>query len=351
MHRFPTSDLDSEAIIESLNVSESEGVEENKTAPGASKKIRWRRTHYKHEYCRGRGAKQRGEGPNLSIGTAGNMEGELPVTKPDFLYIGIARAGSTWLFEMLRQHPEIFVPPAKDVYFFDRYFDKGLEWYFSHFKHAGAAKAVGELSHDYYFSEKALKRIGETLPEVRLICCLREPVGRLVSGYVYNRTTALRSGVSLASYAAQGEIATQFEYYHHLKRYVDYFGRDRVLVLFFEDMVEAPETYMRTIYGFLGVDDTFVPPNLHERINPARDARAESLALFAYRVALLLRRLGLSNLVGRLKESKLLNRLLYKAPAEGLAEHPSPELIARLRRDHTRLESLLELPLPKSWYA
>ncbi len=351
MHRFPMSDLDSEAIIEPVDVSEFKGLEETKTASAASKKIRWRRTHYKHEYCRGRGAKKRGGGPNLRMDTAGNMEGKLTVTKPDFLYIGIARAGSTWLFEMLRQHPEIFVPPAKDVYFFDRYYEKGLEWYFSHFKHARAAKAVGELSHDYYFSEKALTRIGEALPEVRLICCLREPVSRLISGYVYNRTTALRSGVSLATYAAQEEIATQFEYYHHLQRYIDHFGRDRVLVVFFEDMVKDPEMFMRTIYQFLGVDDAFVPPNLHERINPARDARAESLALFAYRVALLLRRLGLSNLVGRIKDSRLLNRLLYKAPTEGLAEVPSPELIARLRRDHTRLETLLERPLPKSWYA
>jgi len=351
MHRFPTSDLDSEAIIEPVDVSEFKGLEETKSAPDASKRTRWRRTHYKHEYCRGRGAKQRGGGPNLSIRTAGNMEGKLPVIKPDFLYIGIARAGSTWLFDMLRQHPEIFVPPAKDVYFFDRYFEKGLDWYFSHFKHAGEAKAIGELSHDYYFSEKALKRIGETLPEVRLICCLREPVGRLVSGYVYNRTTVLRSGVSLASYAAQEEIATQFEYYHHLNRYIDSFGRDKVLVVFYEDMVEDPQAFMCTIYRFLGVDDAFVPPNLHERINPARDARAESLALFAYRVALLLRRLGLSNLVGHIKGSKLLNRLLYKAPTEGLAEVPTPELIARLRRDHALLESLLGRPLPKSWYA
>jgi hypothetical protein len=171
-----------------------------------------------------------------------------------------------------------------------------------------------------------------------------------VSGFVYNRTTALRSGVSLASYAAQEEIATQFDYYQHLKRYIDHFGRDRVLVVFFEDMVDAPETFMRIIYQFLGVDDSFVPPNLRERINPARDARAESLALFAYRVALLLRRLGLSNLVGRIKESKLVNRFLYKAPTEGLAEMPAPELIARLRRDHARLESLIGRPLPQSWY-
>lgn len=351
MHRSPTSDFDSEPLTAPIRNGHSGRNAETDRSPEGFNSTQ---TPYSRLNTKGGwecGTKVRGNSAGLSLRTAGKIHGKLPLPKPDFLYIGIARAGSTWIFEMLRQHPEIFVPPAKDIYFFDRYFDKGLDWYFSHFKQAGAAKAVGELSHDYYFSGNALKRIAETLPEVRLICCLREPVGRLVSGYVYNRTTALRSGVSLANYAAQEEIATQLEYHDHLKRYVDHFGRDQVLVLFFEDMVEAPETFMRTIYRFLGVDDTFVPYNLHERINPARDARAESLALFAYRVAQLLRHLGLANLVGRVKESKLLNRVLYRAPTEGLAEYPSPELIARLRRDHTRLESLLGRPLPKSWYA
>ena len=284
------------------------------------------------------------------IGMVGKREVHCAVNRPDFLYIGIARAGSTWLFEMLRQHPDVFIPPAKDLYFFDRFFNKGLDWYLSHFQHAGHAKAVGELSHDYYFSEEATTRIQEALPNVRLICCLREPVGRLVSGYVYNRTTSLRSGVSLADYAAQDEIVTQFEYYGHLKRYLECFERERVLVVFYEEMIRNPESFMREIYRFLGVDDSFVPPNLHERINPSRNARAESLALFAYRFAQRLRRLGLANLVGRIKESKLLNRLLYRAPTEGLAEKPSPELIAALRKDHGRLEALIGRPLPECWY-
>lgn len=274
-----------------------------------------------------------------------------PVNRPDFLYIGIARAGSTWLFEMLRQHPEIFVPRAKDVYFFDRYYDKGLDWYLSHFQETGSAKAVGELSHDYYFSEEATNRILEVLPDVKLICCLREPVGRLVSGYVYNRTTSLRSGVSLADYAAQEDIATQFQYYGHLKRYLELFDRDRILIVFYEDMIRDPEGFMRQIYRFLEVDETFVPPNLHERINPSRNARAESLALFAYRFAQRLRELGLANLVGRIKESKLLNRILYREPTEGLAEKPSPELVASLRKDHKRLEELIGRPLPECWHA
>ncbi len=273
--------------------------------------------------------------------------------RPNFLYIGIARAGSTWLFDMLRQHPEIFVPPAKDIYFFDQYYEKGLDWYLSHFQQAGNAHAVGELSHDYYVSSDAPLRIQAALPEVKLICCLREPVSRMVSGYAYNKTTHLSNDVSLAAYAAREEIMIQFDYYNHLKRYVEVFGRERLLVIFYEDLQRDAEQFIRTIYQFLGVDDTFIPPTLNKRINPARNAREGSLALFAYRIALVMRRLGMANLVGRVKQSALLNRILYKPMDRSeLPSEPLPEdILQALRKDYGRLETLIGRPLPESWYA
>jgi hypothetical protein len=270
--------------------------------------------------------------------------------KPNFLYIGVPRAGSTWLFTMLREHPEVFVPPAKDIYFFDRYYDKGLGWYLSHFHGAGGYKAVGELSHDYYFSEVAAERIYHDFPDIRLICCLREPVSRLLSAYAFDRTAEVRSDVSLGDYAAQDRVLTQYEYYRHLKRFMDTFGRDRLLVVFYEDLLADPAAFIRPIYSFLGVDENFIPATLHERINPARDARAESVALLAYRLALILRRLGLANLVGRIKQSRLVNRVLYKAPERTETEALPPELIARLRKDHDKLAALIGRPLPESWH-
>lgn len=269
--------------------------------------------------------------------------------KPNFLYIGIARAGSTWLFDMLRQHPEIYVPPAKDIYYFDQYYEKGFDWYLSHFQAAGKAKAVGELSHDYYFCHEAPARIKENLPEIRLICCLREPVSRLHSGYAYNRTTDVRRDVSLADYAAREDIALQYDYYRHLKRFIDTFGRDRLLVVFYEDLLADPAAFIRPIYRFLGVNENFVPPTLHERINPARDARAESVALLAYRLALVLRRLGLANLVGQIKQNRLVNRVLYKARERAETESLAPEVIRALRKDHDKLAALIGRPLPESW--
>ena len=59
-----------------------------------------------------------------------------PVVKPNFLFIGAAKTGSSWLYEIMLQHPEIFVPRIKDPYFFDRFYEKGLDWYLRLFAQA-----------------------------------------------------------------------------------------------------------------------------------------------------------------------------------------------------------------------
>ena len=272
---------------------------------------------------------------------------------PNFLYIGIARAGSTWLFEALKSHPEIFVPPAKDLYFFDKHYDKGLDWYFGFFSGATEARAIGEMSHDYYFSEVAAKRIKKDLPDAKIICCLREPVDRLRSGYAYNQTTDLDDTVSLEDYIDRPGIRRQYDYHRHVKLYFDLFGREKVLVVFYEDLKSDPDSFIQSVYSFLGVDETFTPPLLNERVNAARDARSGWLALFAYRVALLLRGLGMANFIGRIKQSPLINRILYQAkvPEERGVTPVPPEVIAELRKDNGALETLLGRPLPEVWDA
>ena len=74
---------------------------------------------------------------------------------PDFLYIGASKAGSSWIYEILREHPEVFVPLAKDIQFFDWHYDKGIDWYLSFFRPGRGKRAIGEVSHDYFLVEEA----------------------------------------------------------------------------------------------------------------------------------------------------------------------------------------------------
>lgn len=61
------------------------------------------------------------------------------MTLPNFLHIGPDRAGTTWLHRALARHPQVFVPTAKEVLFFDQHWERGLHWYERHYRRARPA--------------------------------------------------------------------------------------------------------------------------------------------------------------------------------------------------------------------
>ena len=110
---------------------------------------------------------------------------------PNFIYIGPNKAGSSWLHEVLVRHPQVFMSPAKDLYFFDRYYDRGLAWYLSQFTGAGPEHlVVGEVCQDYLFHPDAPERMAASLGSCRMMVTLRDPADRAFSSYLY----MLRSG-------------------------------------------------------------------------------------------------------------------------------------------------------------
>jgi hypothetical protein len=280
--------------------------------------------------------------------------------KPTFLYVGASRAGSTWIYQILAEHPEVFVPPAKDVMFFDRYFDRGPEWYFSFFEKGAGHKAVGELSHDYFLDPEYARRIRDLLPDVRIFCCLRETVDKTLSMFLYNRSTtpmfrsasASEKDITFEAFAELPEVVRLVDYYRNLKPFDELFPREHMLVQFFDDLQNDPAAFARELYGFLGVDPDFQPPSLLEKFNVTRAARSVGLAHVAYRAGQMARRLGLMNVVGNVKHSGLFERLLYKRDEKPtIPREVRARLQARYTRDFDRLEAMIGRPLPEAWFA
>ena len=271
---------------------------------------------------------------------------------PNFLYIGMPKAGSTWFFEALRQHPEVYVPIAKDIQFFDRHYERGLDWYRHFFRAARQSPAVGELSHDYYASPEAARRIARDLPEVKLLCCLREPGEFAVSAYKYNKMHHLNENVGFDDFLEMERTRRYTDYLNNLKVYFDEFPSSSVKVFFYEDLKNAPQDLLREIYDFLGVSSSFVPTVLHQRVNPSRRPRSWTATRLAYAMGSLLRSLGLASLVGAVKSSPLVERTLYHRGA--LPTVPPNGSLARLRErcrtDYGALEELIGKPLPQQWY-
>jgi hypothetical protein len=268
--------------------------------------------------------------------------------KPNFLFLGPDKTGSTWIFNLLRSHPAAFVPPAKDIYFFDRYWHLGWDWYLSFFSDVPAsAKAVGEISHDYLFSRDAAIRIADSLQGVRLLTCLRHPVERSFSQYLYMLRGGERLGDFRSAVSAHPEIIENSMYSTHLAPWLQLFPKDSFKILLFDDLERDPVAFGTELLTFLDLE---VLPDLPYRSKSLEGGRARvrwvarTLRLGANAA----RHFGMANLVGRVKHSRL-QRLFYTGFEKGQRPTLSPTdraWSAKLfTRDLDQLEGILGRPL------
>ena len=112
---------------------------------------------------------------------------------PSFIIIGAQRCGTTSLYDYLSNHPQIIPSPVKELFYFDDYYTRPINWYKSFFptekqkekleRDLVARVITGEASPSYFFHPYAARRIKETLPQVKLILVLRDPIERAYSHY------------------------------------------------------------------------------------------------------------------------------------------------------------------------
>lgn len=108
------------------------------------------------------------------------------MVKPNFLCVGAQKSGTTSLYNILKQHSEVFMPDKKELHFFDwnENFDKSTEWYFQMFQNSLKFNARGEITPNYIYKDNVAQRIFDTLgKDVKLIFMLRNPADRAFSHY------------------------------------------------------------------------------------------------------------------------------------------------------------------------
>lgn len=211
--------------------------------------------------------------------------------KPDFVIVGAMRSGTSSLAGYLDEHPEIHVTPRKEVHYFNRFYDRGMEWYLEQFSDSDGARIVGEATPNYMYVSLAMERMGQDLPDAKLIAILREPVARAYSHYWFNRSRGneplsfedaleaeserLGQGDPLttarASYFDRGLYADQ------LVQIAELFPRRQIHVLLFEDLVARPRRTFSNVCQFLDVDTAFTPENLGRQVNVYTEVRWPAL--------------------------------------------------------------------------
>ena len=289
---------------------------------------------------------------------------------PNFLIIGAAKAGSTSLYNYLRQHPQVFMSPVKEP----RYF--APEYYTTYFKRSyrhsyyrnGMSRqdyealfddvrdeiAIGEASTEYLFFQKSAERISAVIPDAKIIAILRNPADRAFSAYCYH----LRDGRETLPFKEALEkeslrISQRWQvgwfykaggaYYEQLKRYYQHFDAQNIKVILWEDLNEDPQAVCSEVFDFLGVDSQFLP-----------DLSRSNRSLLPK--SALLNRLVFKNSALKKPLRHLLPNSLYEVLTEpikkkfyGSKKQMNPELKQQLvelcKDDVSKLENLLDIDL------
>jgi hypothetical protein len=271
---------------------------------------------------------------------------------PNFLYVGPDKAGSSWLHEVLLKHPDVYLTPAKDLYFFDRYYDRGLGWYSSQFREARDEAVVGEVCQDYLFHPEAAARIHETLGPIKVMVSLRDPVERAWSSYLYMRKHGLGPDTFGEALRTWPELLEHGRYATGLDRFLDLFPREMIHVALFDDLRADPQAFLDGVADFLDVARLpLAQKDLAARL-PAARARSVLLASAARRSADWVREHDGATLVGKVKRSSVIQRTLYR-PIDRDAVRPAPDDVITVRNalgsEIDSLESTFGLELRETW--
>jgi len=185
---------------------------------------------------------------------------------PNFLVIGPAKCGTTSIHYYLKQHPEVYLPRIKEINFFayygqkGRYWAKTLEEYKKYFKDVKNHKAVGEVTPFYFAIEGSAEKIQKIIPDTKIITILRNPIDRAYSHYNMSlRIGREKRDVSEALTDINSLYVNVGFYYRHLQKYYKRFKKEKIKILFYDQLVNTPVELIKELYQFIGVDTNFIP--------------------------------------------------------------------------------------------
>ena len=208
---------------------------------------------------------------------------------PDFLGIGAQKAGTTWLYENLRRHPEVFVPPTKELHYFDLHYDRPLRDYAAHFE-PGRDRVAGEVTPAYSILPRSrIRFIRTVMPDVRLVLLLRDPVDRAWSqvvmelGHRRGRKASDIPEAEAIEFAESEPCRRRGAYPDIVGSWLASFPREQLFIGFFEDIVERPRMLLTEVFRHVGVSTRVdwaqfayaerVLPNVERVVPPGEWAR------------------------------------------------------------------------------
>ena len=199
---------------------------------------------------------------------------------PNFICGGAPKSGTTTLYDILKNHPDIYLSAYKEPYFFnnDEYYKNGIEWYSkTFFNDYTGQKIIGDFTPNYLTTDGVPEKIESTLgKEVKFLFILRNPVDRAYSQFLHNKRDQKEPLIfekaldeekdridtykkeNNSVYVMKYGYVQQSLYADRINKYIDIFGKERVLVLIFEEVFKDIGKYINSILEFLNLDQEVI---------------------------------------------------------------------------------------------
>jgi hypothetical protein len=188
----------------------------------------------------------------------------------NFLGIGTQKAGTTWVYEVLRHHNDVFFPPMKEVHFWDGgCYAQGVDWYNNLFV-GGQSKVTGEITPSYGFiPHNKIKEIYGLYPDLKLFYLVRNPTDRAWSSALM----ALKRSEMTINEASDQWFIDHFksngsiirgDYLNAIGNWTSVFPKKQFLLLQYEDIAKNPAEIMTKICNHIGVEASIFVKENHD---------------------------------------------------------------------------------------
>lgn len=203
---------------------------------------------------------------------------------PNLFIVGAIRAGTTSLYEYLKEVPSVYMTPIKEPNFFIKNVDRkqlhtkpitNKKKYLNLFSKAKNETVIGEASPTYLWDPDSPKLIKNSVSHAKIIIILRNPIERAYSHYLMllghgsinlSFEESIAKSIKLPRNDFSSRIISAGMYYDQVKRYYEIFELNKIKVIIFEEFVSNPLPFFKSILKFLEVEE-IIPPSLGKIYN------------------------------------------------------------------------------------
>lgn len=271
---------------------------------------------------------------------------------PFGLLMGPQRAGTTWVDRYLRSRGDICLPEeVKEVFFFDRNFTRGVDFYKSHFALKPNHKLAIEITATSFDHPEAPERV-ETIfgKYLKLVCPLRHPITRSYSLYLHYLRYGIVSGSLQEAVAQVPQIIESSRYADHLSRWFDIFGRNNINIIYQEELESDQRNFVKKLCK--GLDINFIEPSeeVQGRYNITTFSKFGSVAFISQKIADILRYYQLYFIINFAKSIGIKKLIFGKerpdAKKDNIPEEDLKWLLLQIGDEVEKFENLMGHPVP-----